>query len=455
MFPGIRIRLTNLFSDERFAEILAGSIWTFFAQIIATLLAMISSIYVARIYGVEMTGILALLASFVALATIFTVLGTKTSVLRLIPVHIKKHSVKSAFWVYRKTQYIVVCVSVLTGALGFVSSGWIATVVFSKPDLAPFIALAACFVVAKSILDLNTSAIRGIRLNRVFAVMHVLPDATKLLVLIVGGFLLAGQNIPVYALMASWLVPALVGVIIMQIAFGRMVRAGHPSQAVQDLSVREILSISLPMLMTMSMAFIIGKSGVIILGIFHSEETVGYYAIAVTLSTMTAFILGAVNSMSASKFSELYHSEKLDELFHVAKKSTKLIFWATVPILVILLFLGKPLLSVLYGSTFVTAYPALVLLTIGQFINSISGATGMFMNMTGHQLAMRNIMVVAASINIAMNLLLTPRYGAIGAALSAMFSTIFWNVAVLVFIRRRYGQTLGYLPSIRRPRSSR
>jgi O-antigen/teichoic acid export membrane protein len=433
-------------SDKQFAEILSGSLWTLLAKAAAMVLTMVTSIYVARVYGAEMTGILALINSLVILAAIFTVLGTKTSILRLVPEHIKKYSFLSAFRVYRKTQFLVAGISLLTASLAFLSSGWVAGALLSKPHLAGFIALAAWFIVTKSILELNTSATRGLRLNRVFAFMHVLPSLIMLGVLMVADAIFESPNVPVYAMFTSWLIPALAGVVIVHIAFQKKISMTANRPVVEDLPAREILSISLPMLMTTSMAFIIGKSGIIVLGIFHSESDVGYYSIAVSLATLTTFVLGAVNSMSASKFSELYHSGEMEEVFRIAKKSTKLIFWTTVPILALLIVFGFPLLSLLYGSNFTVAYPAMILIALGQFVNSICGSTGMFMNMTGHQGVLRNIMFGAALINIAMNLLLTPTYGILGAATSAMISIAFWNVVTLIYIKYKYGKTLGYIP---------
>lgn len=439
----LRRKLSNLISDKRFSEILTGSVWSLSANIIATCLAMISSIFIARVYGAEIMGILALVNSFIMLATIFTVLGTKTSILRLIPEHIKKYSITSAFRAYRKTQYLVAGVSVLTGGLLFLSAGWIANTIFSKSRLSSFFALAACFVVAKSIMDLNTSAVRGLHLNRVFAFMLLLPDLSKLIILFAATYLFFNQNIPVYALLASWLITALAGVVIMQYAFKRRMTTNG---IIEDLPARNILSISLPMLMTTSMAFIIGKSGVVILGIFRPEAEVGYYSTAVMLASLTSFVFETINSVSASKFSELYHSDKMDELFHVAKKSAKLMFWAAAPTLLLLIVLGKPIMTLLYGQNFAVAYPSLLILAMGQFVNAVTGSTGMFMNMTGHHVALRNIMAGTAVINVTLNLLLTPSFGMIGAALAGMLSIAFWNIYALVFIKRKHGRTVGYLP---------
>jgi O-antigen/teichoic acid export membrane protein len=173
---------------------------------------------------------------------------------------------------------------------------------------------------------------------------------------------------------------------------------------------------------------------------------VGYYAIAVKLATLTTFILSAINSMAAPKFSELFHSGNLPELFYVAKKSTKLIFWTTLPILLGLLSFGHPTLSIVFGRDFVVAYPALVLLVVGQFFNSISGSTGVFMNMTGNEKVFKNIMMFSAALNVFLNLLLIPKFGIKGAAIAAMTSLITWNSITLLFIKKKFGKTTGYFP---------
>ena len=87
MISYLKRKYTGLLSDARFSEILIGSAWTLSARVAATILGLVTSIIIARIYGVEVMGIVAVLDSFLMLATIFTGLGTNTSILRLIPEH--------------------------------------------------------------------------------------------------------------------------------------------------------------------------------------------------------------------------------------------------------------------------------------------------------------------------------------------------------------------------------
>jgi len=433
----------NLIADEKFSEILTGSTWALSSHVISAGLGLVASIIIARLYGADILGIVAVLNSFLMLATVLTVLGTNTSILRLIPEHLVKYSYTSAFRVYRKTQYLVIACSMVIGALFFFCADLIADKVFNKPHLSFYFALAACFVVFKSLMLLNTQAVRGLRLIRAFAFMLSLPHGLNLILLLLLGLLVSALDVPVYAQLCAYALTGILGWAIMEYAFKKRMA---PHDTVHPMPTREILSISFPMLMTRAMTFVIGQTGVIMLGMFRSEAEVGYYAIAVTLATLTAFILQAINSMAGPKFSELFHSGKIDELFHVARKSAKLIFWITSPILLGFVVFGKPLLTIAFGTEFRAAYPALVFLVVGQFVNSISGATGLFMNMTGNEAVLRNIISIAAIINITLNLLLIPKIGINGSALAAMVSLMCWNITTLIYIKMKFGKTTGYFP---------
>jgi O-antigen/teichoic acid export membrane protein len=419
--------------------------WALSAQVIATALGLLFNVLMVRIYGAEVVGIVAVINSFLIMVTIITLMGTQTSILRLIPEHLAKYSPTSAFKVYRKAQYMVIGVSIITGVLFFFSAHLIADKVFHKPHLTYYFALASIFVIFKSLMLLNIQAVRGLKLIKIFALMQVLPQTFNLVLLIFLGLLWSSRDIPVYTVLGSFALTGMLGWFIMEFAFRHKMR---PQDPVHNVPVSKIFFISLPMLMTAAMNFVIAQTGVIMLGIFRSESEVAYYAIVVKLASLTAIILSTVNSMVGPKFSELYHLKKMNELFYVAKKSAKLIFWATVPILLGLIIFGKPIIRIAFGQEFIVAYPALVMLIIGQFVHSVSGATGLFMNMTGNQNVYKNIIFISAVLNISLNLLLTPKYGIYGAATAAMFSLSGWNLCVLCYIKKKYGITTAYFPKI-------
>ena len=316
MFNLIKRKLHNLISDQKLSEILTGSAWALSARVISTGLGLLTSVIIARFYGADVMGIVAVLNSFLLLTTIFTVLGTNTSLLRLIPEYLAKYSPASAYKVYRKTQFFVAGLSVITGALLFSASGFIARAIFSKPDLQFYFALGAVFIFFQSLMLLNTGAVRGLRLIRAFAVMQLLPQLSKLVILVLNTIFFYNKDNPVYAMFASVAVTALVGAWTMEWVFKQKMRR---DDIVNSMPMKNILAISLPMLITSSMTFVIGQTGVIMLGIFRTEADVGYYAIAVKLATLTAFIFKAITTIAAPKFSQLFHEGKIPVLFYVAK----------------------------------------------------------------------------------------------------------------------------------------
>lgn len=436
-------KISNFFSDERFSEILTGSVWSFLARVFSVALTFIITVMVTRVYGAESMGNFALVQSVMMFLSVISLMGTNVSVLRLIPEHISKYSVTSSFKIYRKIVVIVAISSLIVGGILEIISDVISDNLFRDSFCKLYFTLISFFLVCKTLMDFNIQAMRGLCLIKTFALMQLLHSVIMLLALIVFTIFDGGDNNPIYAQMVSWAVMAFASTWILHFAFVKRVRK---TDVVQSMSFSGILSVSVPMLTTTLMVFIIGQTGIILLGIYRVEAEVGCYAVVVKLATLTTFILQAINTIIAPKFSELYHQENFEELFYVARKSTRMIFWATVPLLLILVMFGRPILGGIFGYEFIGSYHALVLLVLGQFVNSISGSTGNFMNMTGNQKVFRNIMMLTAFINVGISFVLIPSYGINGAAFASMVCLVFWNVCALVYINSKFGRSIGYFP---------
>jgi len=445
MFHILKLKFVNLVADKNFFDILRGSFWTLSSRIIATFSSLIVSIFVSRFYGANMLGTLAIINASFMIFSIFTLAGTNTSIIRLIPEYISKFSTSSAFKLFNKTQTIVIIASVCMSLVIAFYSDSIAVHIYHKPNLSSFFLVAAWFIVFRSLMDLYTQAIRGLGIIKAFSIMQLVPSVSMLLVL--SGLTLVYNNKgnPVYAQISAWVLTALIGYVIVIIGFKERMDI---HDVFVPVSYRQIVAISSPMMMTTSIHFIISQTGIVLLGIFRNEADVGYYSIALKLSTLTVFALYAINSMAAPKFSELYANGRIDELFLLAQKSSKLIFFVTVPILFFLIIFGKPLISIAFGNEFTQAYLVLVLLVIGQFVSSAAGSTGYFMNMTGNQIVFRNIMIFTGIFNIFFSLFFIRLLGIYGAAIASTLSLALWNIWVLLYLKKRYGKTLCYLPLV-------
>lgn len=441
----------NIFnSDKNFSEIMSGSLWAILARIIGTLLGFAINIIVSRMYGASSVGNLAVVTSILSLLNIFTLLGTGTSMLRLIPEYINKYSFLSAFGLFKKARRLVVSCSLITGLILFLISDIIAEHVFHKPYLGFYLQLSSMFVVFRALTQLNTQALRGLKIIKWFAILQVIPQGTNLVILVLASiFLLDSHSIPIIAMLLGFFVAGIIGLLLVEYGFRGKIKENDSGV---DCSYKNLLKISTPMLMTSSMSFIMGQTGVIILCILRPDSEVGLYAIAVKLSTLAVFMLQAINTMAGPKFSELYSQHKMSDLFIVARQSAKMMFFSTCPIIAVYLLFGESILGSVFGLEFKDAYTALVILALGQLINSLAGSSGMFLNMTGNQIALRNIMIIAAITNVILNVMLTFRLGLVGAAIANMASNILWNLLSVAYIWKKYGKTVSYLPFLTRER---
>lgn len=435
------VRNINLNRD--LSEILAGSIWALSGRVGATFLALLFSIVVARSYGAEVLGIISVVQALLMMVVTITVLGFDTSLLRLIPEYMAKHSVASAILLYRKAMYVVVISSLCSGSVLYFFADLIAINLFNNSNLSYYFKCLSFFVLFKSLLQVKIQVMRSFGMIRAFSVMQILPYMFSIALLLIFDFFNISELNVIYSVLFGYCCAWIVATFVVEYFSWRKINYKISKKSIKFI---ELISLSLPMLMTSSMIFVVGQAGVLVMGIYCSGAEVGYFDVAVKFSSVFSFVLFAVNSVVAPRISELFHKNKIEELFNMARMATKIIFYTTLPVLLFYVIFGRLFISVAYGKSFDPVFVPMLILAGGQFFNSISGSTGIFLNMTGNQLVYRNIMFCAAILNLILNFIFIPKYGALGASFVASFTIVFWNVAILVYMKINFQRTTAYFP---------
>lgn len=186
-------------------------------------------------------------------------------------------------------------------------------------------------------------------------------------------------------------------------------------------------------------ALINNKMDILMLGFLRPElKDVGIYHVAGNLSTLLSFFLLAANTGLAPVISDLYTRQDSARLQKIISKTAQIILLLTVPVFLIFIFFGQFILS-LFGPEYQQGYFVLVILSVGQLINVACGSVGYILSMTGNEKLVAVCMWSGALFNIALNLILIPKYGIEGAAIATMAGTIIWNVAMAWLCVRKTG----------------
>ena len=221
---------------------------------------------------------------------------------------------------------------------------------------------------------------------------------------------------------------------------------GLPPEARAADGVRETrlwVGVAVPMVITASLRLAMGKTDILLIGAIVGTTASGSYALASQMASLVGFPLLAANTISAPMFSE-YHAREdrrgLQEFVTFATRSVTVVAAVTA----LLVLLGAPFVLASFGPAFEAAYVPLAILVLGQIVNAASGAVGFMLGMMSQERVAARATTFTAVLNVALNALMIPWFGLVGAALATTASGTAWNL----ILARRVTALLGIHPTV-------
>ncbi len=440
--------------DSHFAELVKGSGVAFVFQILGMSLGYFFTLLVTRNFGSEVWGIFVLSFTVLQIFSVIGRLGMDTALLRFVADYSSQNKWDLVREVYLKALKFVIPFSLTLTLILFFLSPYIARYIFHKEYLGNYLRLVSIAIVPFVLLFINRECIRGLKkiTEYVFLNNIIIPFLASLfLLLILIFFHYKEKNVPILSYIISIFISFSFSLFIwlrnLKFKFQKLQLLFSPSiiSSTSNISYKYLLSVSIPMLLSTSMFLVMSWTDTLMLGIFRTEQEVGIYNVAFKVATLTSITLWAINTIAAPKFAEFWGKGDIKGLEKVVQQSTKLIFWTSFPILLIFWLFPSYILNI-FGKEFKAGAIALIILTFGQFINSISGSVGYILLMTDQQLFLRNIIAISLFLNICFNIFLIPCLYINGAALASVFSCSFWNLAGLYYIYRKFKIKIFYNP---------
>ena len=438
---------SKLKKDLHLKELLAGSSIAFVLKIVGMIFSYIFILLVTRNFGANAMGIFALSTTVLTIFTIAGRLGLDTSLLRFVAEYSSQGKYDRVKEIYAKTLKIVIPFSILLSFSLFYLSPYIAKHIFHKEHLSVYFRIVSFGVLPMVLMLINSQALRALKKIKEFSFFQNIARYLFASIFLVSLLVFSkGRSLPVVSYVLAIFLSAVMSHVLWQ-RNAKMKTISYPHE--QTMDFKTILSVSLPMMLSSSMFFIMNWTSTIMLGMFRTEADVGIFNVAVKVAALTHITLFAINSIAAPKFAEFYGKNDMKGLAKVVRQSTKLIFWTSFPVLLVIFLLPSFILGI-FGGEFKAGVFALVFLTIGQFINAVSGSVGFILNMTGRQKVFQKIMLVATILNITMNIILIPRYGINGAAVANMVAMAFWSLSSVFYIKLYMNIVTLYVPILSR-----
>lgn len=177
----------------------------------------------------------------------------------------------------------------------------------------------------------------------------------------------------------------------------------------------------------------------VVLGLLRSEAEVGIYRVATTAAGLVVFGLQAINLVLMPRVSRLHAAGDTAALQDLATSSARWILAVGVLVAAGLFLFGRPVIELVFGEAFETAYPALMILVVAKLLGVSFGSVAMLLSMSGHERDTLAGVAVACGGNVILNLLLIPPFGIVGAAVATGTTFLLWNILLWRRVEKRLG----------------
>jgi O-antigen/teichoic acid export membrane protein len=192
---------------------------------------------------------------------------------------------------------------------------------------------------------------------------------------------------------------------------------------------------------------------VIVVGLFLGPTPAGFFFVATRITNVFAMITGSITAYATTQISALFHGDAKDELQAVLRSLAIISAALAAGVFVVIAFGGQLLLWI-FGSVYVSAYPALLVLAAGASAGALAGPAPYLLLLTGNEAAYPRIMGCGLLARVALIAILGPWLGLMGAAIAWSVSAAGVALALVIACRQRTGVDPSVLSILTRIRAA-
>ena len=414
-----------------------GSSLLLLGRVIAMVVNFLVQVLIVRYLSTAAYGAFAYALSLVTLGETLVTLGIDRAVGRFLPIYQERGDWAKLFGtialvggtIVSLGLVLIVLVLGLAGTLGrsLVDDELAITLIVILVLLAPLQAADTMFA---NVLAVFASP------RAIFVRRFVLAPVLRLAVV---GLLVLGRFDATF-LAVGYVVTGAIGVALYTFLLFRVLRdqaiLKHLDVRRLDLPAREILVYTVPLLTTDLLFVLMYTTDAVLLGAFHGVDEVGAWRVVQPLAGLNQLVLSSFTLLFVPAASRLFARRANDEMRDLYWQTAIWMAVSTFPIFVVTFALAEPVTVLLYEPRYASSAILLSLLTVGRYVDVVLGFNGLTLRVFGNMRAIVAVNLFAAIVNLGLNLLLIPRFGALGAAIGTASTLVLYNIAKQIALAR-------------------
>jgi O-antigen/teichoic acid export membrane protein len=408
------------------AAVVRGGLWNLLAGFVPQVQVLVLSVVAARFLGPEGTGRQSLIA-FVGISTVLAAtVGLPGAVSRFAGELLGARRRGVALSLYRWTWHVEMVAAVLA-CVGLSAAGLLG----GDPALAwVLVGVASGLAVVQTVpAALLGGAQHWREATIVGLVTGVAAVPLTIVVLSLGG--------GITGFFAVEVVVAVVNVFwTMHLARGLVARLAPPEPVPPELR-RRFLTFAGVTTVTMVLHYVVStRSEVFVLGAVSTDTQIALYSIAFAAVVGLARIPEAISRVTMPAVATLLGAGELDRVRSGYWRALRLLLFVTPPVVAGAATTGPALISAVYGDDFSGAGPVLLVMLVPLLLVPLFTTASALLYTLGRLRFQLVVQLVGSIVDIALAILLIPRFDAVGAAIANTTAQLVTGIPFLVLAGR-------------------
>ena len=211
-------------------------------------------------------------------------------------------------------------------------------------------------------------------------------------------------------------------------------KIGGPRLSYSGKKAKELLSRSYHYILSGMMVAIYGHTDKLMLKHMLDDTSVGYYALALSLNVVWVFILEAIIDSIFPTIMRL-HNEDYSAYERKNRQLYAIVIYISLFVAICFFVFGRIAIHILYGEEYLPAAEPLKIITWYTIFSYLGASRNAWVVCENKQKYLKYMYFSAAIINVILNLLFIPIWGASGAALASLITQIFTSMIIPCFIK--------------------
>tara|TARA_Y100000310_G_C20698261_1_gene827258 strand:+ start:3376 stop:4863 length:1488 start_codon:yes stop_codon:yes gene_type:complete len=411
-----------------------GAATVFIISIFSAFFAYLVRLLLARNLSIEEFGLFYSVFSFLGLLSTFKSLGIDKSLNKFI----SEFKTKDQFESIKSSILFAFFVQIITNTIIIFGIYFIAAYLsvnfFKNPNAVSLLKLMAIAFYIDSFVSVLKFTFQGYKKMKYFAGIDLIRMVLLLVIIFIGFQFNLGLNSPIIAyLITPLFLIGIFGYILIFKVFPNFLKI---SSKFNKNLVKKLSKYGIFLMATQVGGIILGHTDILMLTYFSGLSQVALYSIALPLSKLFIYFPRAIGGIMIPLTSEMWAKDEKFKIIQGIQSLYKYSMIVIIPLVLVTISYSSFIIEILYGSQYVLAANTLKILVIGMIFAALLSINIKFFAGIGKPAITSLLIYVGAIFNLIVNIILIPKIGIIGAAISTSISYIMMMMISMIKLKK-------------------